>query len=615
MQSKKTNTSGGGLLAKLATAVATLALVLSSVMTPVAAYAANAYNMQITDAPVGRTYEGYQIFKGTPGGTNGNTLSNVEWGDDISAKSSDFLAALQGDSRFNNADRNNIFADATTAADVADALGTASNGRFDDAYAKAFADVAGAFTTSNDTSAYTYLDGKPTVTFTDKNDGTYTAQNVPGGFYLIGDKLGSVKDNEYVTRYITQVSGANNGTISIKAKVDVPENKKEIVNNGEPVKFQDAGVGDTVSYRLTGSIPTNIANYKTYAYKFVDTMSKGLTLDQNSIVVKIGTDPATATKVDASSYVVTTDDVTEGDYNGGHKLTVSFTDLKTATANGGTIALAGGMNVYVEYNVTVNKDAVVTNPNESHIEFSNNPNGDGKGETPDDTTYVFTYESDVSKKDKDNKDALAGAKFFLTRVKDGQKQGAKLAKTENADGATMYKVTEWINWPANTNNEADWSTRDGNALTKEEQAAINAGITLIEAPTDGTGKGKFNILGLDTNVEYTLHEAITPDGYNRLTTDPTFTITSSVSQDSQTKKYKIDWVKVNDADNSGSTSTDGTGTSITAKVDMDVLNGKGSGLPSTGGAGTVAFTVIGLGLMAAAGIAFARTRRQDAANA
>lgn len=47
MQSKKTNTSGGGLLAKLATAVATLALVLSSVMTPVAAYAANAYNMQI----------------------------------------------------------------------------------------------------------------------------------------------------------------------------------------------------------------------------------------------------------------------------------------------------------------------------------------------------------------------------------------------------------------------------------------------------------------------------------------------------------------------------------------------------------------------------------------
>ena len=116
-------------------------------------------------------------------------------------------------------------------------------------------------------------------------------------------------------------------------------------------------------------------------------------------------------------------------------------------------------------------------------------------------------------------------------------------------------------------------------------------------------------------MEYTLHEAITPDGYNRLTTDPTFTITSSVSQDSQTKKYKIDWVKVNDADNSGSTSTDGTGTSITAKVDMDVLNGKGSGLPSTGGAGTVAFTVIGLGLMAAAGIAFARTRRQDAANA
>lgn len=601
-----------GLLARLVTAVATLALALSGLLAPASAYAANSFTMKMTDAPTGRTYEAYQIFKGT---ASGNTLSNVEWGDDIAANSTAFLAALKADPRFGAGD-NNIFKDATTAADVADALGTASNGTFDDTYAKAFADVAGAFTTADDgTSTYTYLDGTPTKTFTDNGDGTYTASDVPGGFYLIGDKLGSVTGNNYVTRYVTQVSGANNGTITIKVKVDTPENKKEILNDGQPTKWLNAGVGDTVSYRLTGSIPTNLANYKTYAYKFVDTMSKGLTFN-NDVVVKVGANPTDAVVVPATNadstvnYTVTSDTYTgtKDEYKGGTQISVAFTDLKKVPG------VTAGQNVYVEYSAKVNQNSVVTNPNESHIEFSNNPNGSGEGKTPDDKTVVFTYEGDVSKVDKKDQSSLAGAQFFLTRTENDVKQAAKMTATTTPDGATVYQVTEWVNWPSKPDDvsDADWTARDGNVLSEEEKAAQTAGATLITAPSDGNGKGKFNILGLDADRDYALHEAITPDGYNRLASDITFSISSTVTQQTD-GSYKITGVsgKVNGQDQTGTVKDGQDGTTQTASLPVKVENGKGSGLPSTGGAGTVAFVAVGLGLMAAAGIAFARARQQD----
>lgn len=603
-----------GLLARLVTAVAALALALAGVLGPTSAYATNSFTMKMTGAPKGRTYEAYQIFKGT---ASGNTLSNVEWGDDIKDNSAALLAALKADTRFVK-DGTNIFTAANTAADVADALGTASNGAFDDTYAKAFADVAGAFATTDGTSTYTYLDGTPTKTFTDDGDGTYTAADVPGGFYLIGDKLGSVADNAYVTRYVTQVSGANGGTINIQVKVDTPENKKEIINNGQTSKWQNAGVGDTVSYRLTGSIPTNLANYKTYAYKFVDTMSKGLTFNKDSVVVKVGTNPTDAKVVSSGSYTLTYGPVgnTDATYPDGTKITVAFANLKTITDTSGQAIDPKG-NVYVEYTAKVNEKSVVVNPNESHIEFSNNPNGSGEGKTPDDKTVVFTYEGDVSKVDKKDQSSLAGAQFFLTRTENGVTQAAKMTSTTTQDGATIYQVTEWVNWPSKPADTTDdeWTARDGNVLTKEEAAAKAAGATLITAPSDGSGKGKFNILGLDADRDYALHEAITPNGYNRLASDITFSISSTVTQQTD-GSYKITGVsgKVNGQNQTGTVTDGQDGTTQTASLPVKVENGKGSGLPSTGGAGTVAFVAVGLGLMAAAGIAFARARQRDRTN-
>lgn len=63
----------------------------------------------------GHAYNAYQIFQGTQS-TTSSALGDAAWGTGI--KSGDFLAALKADSRFIVSSKN-LFADCTTAADVA----------------------------------------------------------------------------------------------------------------------------------------------------------------------------------------------------------------------------------------------------------------------------------------------------------------------------------------------------------------------------------------------------------------------------------------------------------------------------------------------------------------
>ena len=120
MQSR--NDKKGGLMKKLIAYVATFALVVSSVLLPTNAFAANSFTMKITGGLSGREYQGFQIFSGT---ADKNTLSNVEWGSSMK-DSAAFLTALKSNDAF-KVDGKNIFADATTAADVAAALGKATD--------------------------------------------------------------------------------------------------------------------------------------------------------------------------------------------------------------------------------------------------------------------------------------------------------------------------------------------------------------------------------------------------------------------------------------------------------------------------------------------------------
>ena len=118
---------------------------------------------------------------------------------------------------------------------------------------------------------------------------------------------------------------------------------------------------------------------------------------------------------------------------------------------------------------------------------------------------------------------------------------------------------------------------------------------------------KFTFNGLDDG-EYVLTETKTPDEYN--TIEP---ITFTVNAD-----HTITW----DGTNRNSVLTKLVGNKVTGEITLthnktegslsaDVVNKKGSTLPSTGGIGTTIFYVVGVILMLGAGVLLVTKKRMS----
>lgn len=297
------------------------------------------------------------------------------------------------------------------------------------------------------------------------------SQNVQQGYYLIVQSVASDK-NAYSMILVSTADSAEGGlTVSLKRNVPTLEKKVKDINdskvddvttNGDWQDSADYDLGDKVPFQLTGTMPQNIAAYSTYKYVFHDSLSKGLTLDEDSIKVYVKngdteTELAKATE-GASGYTVTTSNdstpavnsTEKTEFTGATNFSVSFADLKTARAAGnGTITLDKDSKIIVRYTATVNENAVIGskgNPNEANLEFSNNPNYSGEtqptGTTPNDRVIVFTYEVDINKiDDSAAKKPLSGAKFKLEKkVPDLYTEGAQKGQQKtDASGNKLYK--------------------------------------------------------------------------------------------------------------------------------------------------------------------------------
>lgn len=346
---------------------------------------AYAYTITINGETDGHTFEAYQIFKGD---LNDSTLSNIQWGTGVTPFE---------------------FHGSNEAAKIAEGL-TESN-------AVEFSKEAAKHLTSNPSAT-----GTSTITVTE------------AGYYLIKDKDNSLtgKDGKAYTAYILKVIKDE----TVKPKADVPSVIKKVKDTndttGETTDWQDSAdydFGDKVPFQLTATLPkTNFDKYQTYYLEFSDTLSKGLSYDENSLVVKVGDRTLTT-----SEYTISTTKDSEGNT----KLSVVITDVK---ALGGT---AGGK-VTVDYTATLTTDAVIGakgNPNEVELIYSNNPNenGTGKpkdtGKTPKDTVIVFTYKTVVNKVDQ-NKQPLTGAGFTLYKKVKGE---WKVVKEITAGEATKFE--------------------------------------------------------------------------------------------------------------------------------------------------------------------------------
>ena len=489
--------------------------------------ASGGYSIKINDESSEHTYVAYQVFRGTVSvSDNGQTLSNVEWGDGVNGEA--LLAALKGPEGTLTA-----YQTCTSAAEVAKVL----EGYDDDSQAiKEFSDIVGQHlseTTSGTLSAY------------DEASKSYTISGLAAGYYFIKD-ADTVAETDAYTDFILKLT--NDETITRKADVPTSEKKVDDKNDSntreDEESWQDSAdydIGDHVPYQLTATLPDNVSNYTSYTLKFVDTMSRGLTYDADSAEVFVN--GKSAGKLEPTSANYSGDD---DRYTDGTVLTWNFANIKAAPYNAGNNAV-----ITIKYTATLNNNAVMGsagNPNKMHIEFSNNPNGEGTGQTPDDTNIVFTYKVVVNKVDEDKK-PLAGAQFTLQKK------------------------------------QANGSWKDiGSATVSENQAT-------------------FTFSGLDDG-DYKLIETVTPDGYNDIA-DIEFTITAE--HDILSDDPRLTNLNGNSVTGEITFEAKPEDGSLTT----DVINKSGSTLPETGGMGTTIFYVLGAILVLGAGGLLIARKRTD----
>ena len=550
-----------------------LALVLTVALAVPGFAAEGEYSITITNDKAGHTYEAYQIFAGTVasdagqgGNETGPMLGNIIWGTGVDGdRIGALLAALKADG---NLGALGGMADAATAADVAAALDGA-----DAATAAAFADVVSGF-----------LAAQPTgQTNTHVDNARYVIANLPAGYYLVKDQDGSLQGEEdTATEYIVQVLG--NVTMEPKDS-DIPTVEKKVSeedyrqDDGYGTTYNDVAdwdIGDSVPFKLIGSIP-DMSAYDTYKYIFTDTLSNGLTLQEETINVYI----AINSNDEVHNYVPLTEGVhytltLNNVANGGGSFSITFEDLKTAPY----IDQGNRNYVIVTYDATLNANAEIGldgNPNSVYLEFSNNPNGEGLGRTTEDRVIVFTYELDGTKVDgEDVGTTLPGAQFVLFN-------GGHTRVAAVVNG----KLSGWSELPA------------GYSAANHEQIPDDAWAGVANATITSAENGLFSVAGLDDGTYY-LREIKAPDGYNLLEDDLQIVITATTTNGQNWNGVAATALTALTISVDGAAAEKGI--LETGAVAITVENNGGSTLPETGGIGTTIFYAAGALLVLCAGV-------------
>lgn len=416
----------------------------------------------------------------------------------------------------------------------------------------AFAAKASNWAQTNNITA----DATATVSKNAATDGKYTATftNLDYGYYVVAVPGATVADTNSQYAALVRVHSTS---VDAEIKGALPTVDKKVQVNGTGKDATDAKIGDTLTFTLTSTIP-DMSAYNTYTFNFKDTLSKGLTFGQVTSV-KVG--DTTLTK--DTDYTVTTAPADSGKT----LLTVAMKDFKTKQqAN-------AGKKITVTYAATLNKDAVVGgagNVNSATIQYSNNPSTNGTGESEPSKVRVFTYGFTVDKYTGKNYDdtatRLAGAEFTLAH-----KGGTAISFVKVADSATQNAVYR---------------------VAKADEAGATTTIT-----TPANGKVEFRGL---KNGEYTLTETEAPAGYNKLASVIGVKVNGqNDGTDTTHATVTITYNNDNNGSNYDQTASNGV---------IPVRNKSGVTLPGTGGMGTIAFTVIGV-LVIALGVAWTLKRK------
>lgn len=427
-------------------------------------------------------------------------------------------------------------------------------------------------------------DNKPLNLITN-DEGQITVNGLSQGTYRFietnrGDNDGYIMDG--ATTYVFTVNpdgtitynGQTEKNITITVKNEKPDMTKQVKERDKESWKQDAdyNVGDMVPYKITIDVPSNITKLKEFT--LTDTPNN-LEDDINSVEVKYGD----VTLEKDANYTIAKDN------DGGKGFKIAFVTS--------TMEAYAGKKIVVTYNAKLLDSAVTTtagNPNTAKLEYSNkilpdtddgsNPNKPGEPgkDAIKDTATVYTFKLQINKKANSPEGKnLAGVKFDLYKEVAEGTTGA--ASTEDVKAAGLDTNKTWMKIAADL-------TTDENG-TVEKSGLANGTYYLVETKT----KEGYNLL--KAPVEVILNIAYTT------TTKDEYVIDTEGGK--TLVKHEITKTEFNE----GTATSNGTHTEI-------IINKKGFTLPTTGGMGTVLFSIAGFALMAGAAFVLLKGRRKDA---
>lgn len=356
----------------------------------------------------------------------------------------------------------------------------------------------------------------------------------------------------YYLVYVTGGKEIQSSLVTVEKETNTVNLKTEAPSITKTADKDTVSIGQVVKYTVTGSVP-DTTGYAEYVYNIHDTLSSGLDFvnDENGAPTSDGNVKVTVAFKDATDASTAPTTATLDTANK-RKMSLDLSAWVKANQTN------KGKEFTVTYYAKVNKDAVVTEKNKAQLEYGNKP-GETTTTTPSEAKTP-TYPLDINKIKTGSKEKLAGAKFSLYTSETDAKNGTNPIKVTGSNG--NYVVN-----PEST--------------TTEFESVKSIDVEGYNLRVNGLAEGT-----------YYLVETKAPDGFNKLTAPIVIKITKSTTGNEEDWTLSKNDVKEED------------------KI-IDVENSTGSMLPSTGGMGTIAFTVVAALLVLGVAVSFIRDRKRE----
>lgn len=356
----------------------------------------------------------------------------------------------------------------------------------------------------------------------------------------------------YYLVYVTGGKEIQSSLVTVEKETNTVNLKTEAPSITKTADKDTVSIGQVVKYTVTGSVP-DTTGYAEYVYNIHDTLSSGLDFvnDENGAPTSDGNVKVTVAFKDATDASTAPTTATLDTANK-RKMSLDLSAWVKANQTN------KGKEFTVTYYAKVNKDAVVTEKNKAQLEYGNKP-GETTTTTPSEAKTP-TYPLDINKIKTGSKEKLAGAKFSLYTSETDAKNGTNPIKVTGSNG--NYVVN-----PEST--------------TTEFESVKSIDVEGYNLRVNGLAEGT-----------YYLVETKAPDGFNKLTAPIVIKITKSTTGNEEDWTLSKNDVKEED------------------KI-IDVENSTGSMLPSTGGMGTIAFTVVAALLVLGVAVSFIRDRKKE----